>query len=210
MRQIPFVRRNFGGRAPIENAENQLRLPFRAAFWDFRIGGAYLGGGAGGVRESGLDGGFGLGGFGIIAMGLGLGEYGCILCLPAGMILTPSSFIITIGLWTNPPGRRIGLRFVFIIAPVTIIRCAATAFPPHMTRRYQQHAVLPYGLPFFFEFEGKGIRRAPFAAPDNRRSVFYRAFQREAFGFRRKRRVRNPARIFPRFRFLEVRIACLL
>lgn len=126
--------------------------PFRISALAALISGA----GAGGVRESGLDGGFGLGGFGIIAMGLGLGEYGCILCLPAGMILTPSSFIITIGLWTNPPGRRIGLRFVFIIAPVTIIRCAATGFsstyePDGISSTPSFHTVCP-----FFRVRGKG------------------------------------------------------
>ena len=66
----------------------------------------YLGGGIGRGWGLGFGGGLGLGGLGlgIITMGLGLGEYGCILYLPVGITLTPSSFIITMGLGPKLPG----------------------------------------------------------------------------------------------------------
>lgn len=48
------------------------------------------------------------------------GEYGCILCLPVGITLTPLLFIIKIGLLAPMQGRK-GLKCGFIIAPVTIV-----------------------------------------------------------------------------------------
>lgn len=48
------------------------------------------------------------------------GEYGCILCLPVGITLTPLLFIIKIGLLAPMQGRS-GLKCGFIIAPVTIV-----------------------------------------------------------------------------------------